>query len=86
MSADLIGTGSQPENTLSIFFMIRSAHCTAAATKDSVLGLERLSNKSSVVFRYRATRICKPTGQLSPPALRRSGYGSRRDERASLGI
>ena len=38
MSADLIGTGSQPENTLSIFFMIRSAHCTAAATKDSVLG------------------------------------------------
>jgi hypothetical protein len=24
---------------LSIFFMIRSAHCTAAATKDSVLGL-----------------------------------------------
>jgi hypothetical protein len=29
----------QPENTLSIFRMIRSAHCTAAATMDSVLGL-----------------------------------------------
>jgi len=25
----------QPENTLSIFRMIRSAHCTAAATTDS---------------------------------------------------
>jgi hypothetical protein len=27
-----------PENTLSIFFMIRSAHCTAAATSDQVIG------------------------------------------------
>jgi hypothetical protein len=38
-------------NTLSIFRIIRSAHWTAAATIDSVLGLERLSKSSSVVFR-----------------------------------
>jgi hypothetical protein len=42
---------SQPENTLSIFFMIRSAHCTAAATSDSVLGLGLESKRSSAVFR-----------------------------------
>jgi hypothetical protein len=41
----------QPKNTLSIFLMIRSAHRTAAETMDSVLGLERQSNRSSVVFR-----------------------------------
>jgi hypothetical protein len=35
----------------SIFRIIRSAHWTTAATSDSVLGLERLSNRSSVVFR-----------------------------------
>jgi hypothetical protein len=40
-----------PANTLSIFRMIRSAHSTAEATSDSVLGLGRLSNRSSVVFR-----------------------------------
>jgi len=45
------GSAPQPENTLSIFRMIRSAHWTAAETKDSVLGLERQSNRSSVVFR-----------------------------------
>jgi hypothetical protein len=44
-------------NTPSIFRMIRSAHWTAAATSDSVLRLERLSNRSSVVFGCRATRI-----------------------------
>jgi len=38
-------------NTPSTLPMILSAHCTAAATSDSVLGLERLSNRSSVVFR-----------------------------------
>jgi hypothetical protein len=31
--------------------MIRSAHWTATATSDSVLGLERLSNRSSVIFK-----------------------------------
>jgi len=38
-------------NTLSIFRMIRSAHCTADATSDSVLGLGFVSYKSSAVFR-----------------------------------
>jgi hypothetical protein len=48
-----------PES-LKLIFQLGSfspAHWTAAATSDSVLGLERLSNKSSVVFRCRATRI-----------------------------
>jgi hypothetical protein len=30
---------AQPENTLSIFLIMGSAHCTAAGTSDSVLGL-----------------------------------------------
>jgi serine/threonine protein kinase len=38
-------------NTLSIFFMIHFAHCTAAATMDSVLGLGSESKRSSAVFR-----------------------------------
>src|SRR5271166_2186031 len=37
--------------------MILSAHCTAAATRDSVLGLGLESKRSSVVFKWRATRI-----------------------------
>lgn len=37
--------------------MIRSAHCTADAISDSVRGLGRLSCKSSVFFRCRATSI-----------------------------
>ena len=44
-------------NTLSIFRMILLAHCTAAATIDSVLGLGLESNRSSAVFRCRATSI-----------------------------
>jgi hypothetical protein len=45
-------------NRLSIFRTIhRSAHCTADATKDSIRGLLLQSNRSSVVFRCRATRI-----------------------------
>ena len=42
-----------PES-LKLIFQLGSfspAHWTAAATSDSVLGLERLSNKSSVVFK-----------------------------------
>jgi hypothetical protein len=38
-------------NTLSIFRIIRSAHCTAEATIDSVRGLGLESDNSSVVFR-----------------------------------
>src|SRR5271157_3374418 len=37
--------------------MILSAHCTAEATRDSVLGLGFESKRSSVVFKWRATRI-----------------------------
>lgn len=37
--------------------MILSAHWTAAATIDLVRGLSRVSNRSSLVFRCRATRI-----------------------------
>ena len=40
--------------------MILSAHCTAAATMASVLGLTRLSKRSSVLLRCRATRIPAP--------------------------
>jgi hypothetical protein len=59
------------------FLMIRSAHWTAAATSDSVLGLERLSNRSSVVFKCRATRI---PATISSTRLRPSSittHGSR---------
>src|ERR1017187_7979246 len=37
--------------------MLLSAHGMAEATKDSVLGLGLESKRSSVVFRWRATRI-----------------------------
>jgi hypothetical protein len=40
-SDHLVAHASDFPNTSSIFRMIRSAHCTAAATIDSVLGLER---------------------------------------------
>ena len=44
-------------NAASILRMIRSAHCTALAINDSVLGLGFESIRSSMVFRCRATRI-----------------------------
>jgi hypothetical protein len=40
-----------PRTRYQFFLMIRSAHRTAAETMDSVVGLERQSNRSSVVFR-----------------------------------
>ena len=44
-------TFSLPSVTLSIFCMILSAHCTAAAAIERVRGLSRVSNRSSVVLR-----------------------------------
>ena len=44
-------------NTLSIFRIILSAHCTAAATSDSERGVAFESNSSSAVLMCRATRI-----------------------------
>jgi hypothetical protein len=43
--------------TPSILRMIRSAHWTALAINDSVLGLGRDSCRSSGLFRWRATKI-----------------------------
>src|SRR5207248_10059135 len=58
-------------NVPSILLMIRSAHCTAEATSDSVRGLGRLSCKSSVVFRWRATRMLAmiPNTRFRPSSI-----------------
>jgi hypothetical protein len=59
------------ECTPSIFRMILSAPCTAAATIDSVFGLPRLSNRSSVVFKSRDTKIeaMIPSTRLRPSSI-----------------
>jgi hypothetical protein len=62
----------------SILVMIRSAHCTADAMRLSVLGLGRLSPRSSGVLRCRATRIpatmastrLRPSSILNSPFVR----------------
>jgi hypothetical protein len=50
-SYDIAVRGHLVGNTLSIFRMILSADCTAEATSDSVRGLGRESNRSSVFLK-----------------------------------
>src|SRR5271166_515478 len=54
--------------------MILSAHCTAEATRDSVLGLGFESKRSSVVFKWRATSI---PATIASTRLRPSSTGDR---------
>ncbi len=67
---------------LSIFRMIRSAHWTADATIASVRGLERLSNRSSVVLRCRATRM---PAIIPNTRLRPSSISAPKDAQSHLG-